>query len=130
MKRILVRDFMTPAVLTLKPSMRVLDAVAALVSHRISGAPVVDDRRALVGMLTERDCLRLALQSGYFGESGGLVDEYMSRSVQTVPPDLDIVKLASQFLELPYRRYPVVSNQQIIGIISRRDILSALIKSR
>ena len=58
-----------------------LDAVRVLVDRRLSGAPVVDERGNLVGVLTERDFLKAALVAGYHGERGGCVGDYMSRDV-------------------------------------------------
>ena len=119
-------DYMSAALVTFTPDMAVLDAIHHLVTHRISGAPVVDERGNLVGILSEQDCLRVALHSGYHGEVGGRVSEYMARNVETVDADLSILDLAQMFLNSSYRRYPVMHDNRLVGQISRHDVLRAL----
>ncbi|MDJ0653193.1 MAG: CBS domain-containing protein [Xanthomonadales bacterium] len=125
---ILVKDFMTASLVTFTPDMSILDAVYQLVNHRISGAPVVDDRGQLLGMLTEKDCLKISLLAGYHGGTDGRVSELMSQNVVTVDAHMSIIDLAQQFIAQPYRRYPVLKDGRLVGIISRRDVLKALLK--
>ena len=66
-----VRDYMTRKLVTLSPEMEVMEAVQVLVQKQISGAPVIDRFGTLVGMLSEKDCMRIVLNAGYFGEWGG-----------------------------------------------------------
>lgn len=127
-KPIAVQDYMTANIVTLRPDMSVLDAIHELVEHRISGAPVIDDGGELVGMLSERDCLALTLSAGYHGEGGGRVADYMSTGVVTVNAQMSIVDLAMRFLKHPYRRYPVLKQNRLVGIISRRDVLRGLLE--
>lgn len=122
----IVRDYMTAHPVTFKPEMDVLDAVHELVKHRIAGAPVVNDHGEIVGMLSEYDCLKVALDAGYYGDAGGPVSEYMSSSIETVDADMSIVDLADKFLETRYRRFPVMTENRLVGQISRRDVLRAL----
>jgi CBS domain-containing protein len=121
-----VREFMAASLVTFSPETEIMDAIDALVSNRISGAPVVDAHGNLVGVLSEQDCMKVALHAGYFGEPGGRVSEYMSTDVRTVDADTSIVELARTFLDAPYRRYPVLDNARLVGQISRRDVLRAL----
>lgn len=60
------------------------------------------------------------------GYSGAPVSEYMSVDVQTLDPDLDLVSCAKRFIESPFRRFPIVENGQLIGQVSRHDILKSL----
>lgn len=121
-----VRDYMTRKVLTIRPETGIMQAVHFLVEKDISGAPVVDDDGTLLGMLTERDCIKVALQSGYFDEPGGIVADYMSHPVETVAPDTSLMDLAEQLTESRYRRYPVLEDGRLVGLIGRRDVLRAL----
>ena len=104
-----------------------MDASQFLVDHHISGAPVVDQQGNMVGILTERDCFKTTLSAGYYDELGGCVSEYMTRDVQTVDPEMSILDIAGLFLRAPFKRYPVVSNGMLVGLISRRDVLRALL---
>ena len=98
--------------------------------NRISGAPVIDAQGNLVGVVSERDCLRVTVSSAYHGDWGGLVSDYMSKKLQSVQPGMGIVQLAERFLAEPYRRYPVVENNRLVGLISRRDVLRALLEMK
>lgn len=126
LKSCLVKDYMSKTLVTFKPDTDVLDAVHTLVAHRIAGAPVVDDAGNMVGMLSELDCLKVALQAGYYGEYGGPVSDYMSKDVQTVNMEMSIIDLAQRFLDSNFRRFPVTDKNRLVGQISRRDVLRAL----
>ena len=121
-----VKDYMARTLVTFKPDTSVLDAVHVLVKNRIAGAPVVDDEGNLIGMLSELDCMKVALQAGYHSAYGGPVRDYMSEGVQTVNIDMSIVDLAQVFIDTKYRRFPVTDNNRLVGQISRRDVLRAL----
>jgi CBS domain-containing protein len=121
-----VRDFMTTDLLRLTPGMGILDAVELLQKYDVSGAPVVDDKGGLVGILTTKDCLKAALNAAYYEELGGNVAEYMAPDPRCVSPDLSLVDMAKQFYSEHYLRYPVVQNDDLIGIISRSDIMKAI----
>jgi len=104
-----VRDYMATKLITLDPDDDILSAAHILIKHEISGAPVVDNNDQMVGILTERDCMRVALQAEYYGMPGGRVKEFIK-----------------MFIEGTYNRYPVVENERLIGQISRRDVMRAL----
>lgn len=123
-----VREFMADTLVTFRPEMDVLDAIHQLVEHRIAGAPVVDDHGNLVGMLSELDCMKIALTAGYHGERGGPVSDFMTRDTQTVEAEMSIIDLAQLFLDSPYRRFPVMKDNRLVGQISRRDVLRALLQ--
>jgi len=122
----LVKDFMTTNVRKLPLDLNILRAVQILSDDEISGAPVVDEHGRLVGMLTERDCMRVVLDAAYHGMPGGLVRDYMSTEPESVSPEETLVKLAQLFIERHFRRFPVVENGRLIGIISRRDVMRAI----
>lgn len=125
-KSCLVKDYMARSLVTFRPDMDVLDAVQALVTNRIAGAPVVDASGNLIGMLSELDCMRVALDAGYHGHWGGPVSEFMSVDTKTVDATMNIVDLAQLFVESEYRRFPVVDDNRLVGQVSRRDVLRAL----
>ena len=125
-KSCLVKNYMAGTVVTFKPDTPVLDAVHVLVEQRIAGAPVVDDEGNLIGMLSELDCMKVALQAGYYGDYGGPVRDYMSDGVETVNMEMSIVDLAQKFIDTRFRRFPVTDNNRLVGQISRRDGLRAL----
>lgn len=117
---------MVRKVVTIPPDSEITRAVRLLIENDISGLVVTDSLGKVVGILTERDCIRIATQSGYFDELGGPVADYMSSPVIMVSPDEDLMNVAIRFIDSKYRRYPVVENGKLLGIISRRDVLRAL----
>ncbi len=125
-KSCVVKDYMARTLVTFKPETDVLDAVHTLVQHRIAGAPVVDDEGSLLGMLSEFDCMKVALNAGYHGIWGGPVRDFMSDGVETVDADMSIVDLAQVFIDKKFRRFPVMQGTRLVGQISRRDVLRAL----
>lgn len=126
LKSCLVKDYMARTLVTFKPDMNVLDAVHELVRSRIAGAPVVDDEGNLIGMLSELDCMKVALNAGYHSHWGGPVSDYMTVNTKTVDAEMSIIDLAQVFVESKFRRFPVMQDNRLIGQISRRDVLRAL----
>lgn len=126
LKSCLVRDYMANQITTFKPDDEIMDAIHKLVERRIAGAPVVDNKGDLIGMLSELDCMKVALNAGYYGDWGGPVADYMTTTVESVDSEMNIVDLAQKFLDSGYRRFPVLRNNRLVGQISRRDALRAL----
>ena len=121
-----VKDYMSANLVTFTPDMDIQEAISQFIKKRISGAPVVDNIGNLVGMLTEHDCIKIALTASYYAESAGKVAEYMHPIVKTVEASASIVEVATQFLQDGYRRYPVMEDNRLVGQISRHDVLKAL----
>jgi len=128
-KEIRVRHFMVTKPVVFTRDTDLLDAIRVLLDRRISGAPVVDERGNLIGVLTERDFLKAALVAGYHGESGGCVGDYMSSDVEAVNADDSLLDVAMRFIETKYRRYPVIEDNRVVGLVSRRDVLRAVIEA-
>ena len=126
LQSIKVKDYMTANLTTFAPEMDVMQAVTELIEKRISGAPVVDKHGNLIGILSERDCMKVALETCYYSDQGGSVSEYMQKAVETIDAELSILELAQKFIDKPFRRYPVVENNRLVGQISIRDVLRAL----
>ncbi len=70
--------------------------------------------------------IQMALSAGYHEDLGGLVQDYLSKSVSTIDADTSILKPAQLFIDSPCRRYPVLQNGRLVGQISRLDVLRAL----
>ena len=126
LRSMLVKDCMSKNVITLTPDMEILRAAHTLIKQDISGAPVVDEHGRLVGILTERDCMQVAMEGFYHGLPGGLVKDRMSTDPQSVDPEASILTVAQLFINGRFHRYPVVDDGRIIGIISRRDVMRAM----
>ncbi len=129
------KDYMARELVTVHPETDAYDAILLLLKHQISGMPVVDDHGDLVGILSERDCLKTLVQAQYYESPTASVRELMSTDLQTITPDTDILQIAKLFLENAFRRLPVVEptedgNGHLIGQISRRDVLRAVREAR
>jgi len=122
------RDYMASRLVTLDPGMDVLGAMQKLLDERISGAPVVDAHGNLVGILTQRDCLAVAVQSVYHQAPAGRVADYMSAPVETLPASASLMDVIEAFRRSRYRRFPVVEGSRLVGQISRQDILRAILE--
>lgn len=121
-----VRDHMDRRTATLRPDSGILDAVGFLLEKHVTGAPVVDKAGRLVGMLTEKDCLRL-IAVGVEGDlPRGKVEDFMTRDPETIPPDMDVYFAAGLFLRRSFRRFPVVEDGKLLGTITRFDILRVI----
>lgn len=117
---------MSTNIVTLKPEMDVLAAVHVLLRHKISGAPVVDADGELIGMLTERDCMKVALDAAFHQQSGGTVEDFMIPNVEVVNADEMIITTARRFYDGKYLRYPVVDGTGLVGVISRSDVMRVI----
>ena len=117
---------MTAELVTFTLDMDIHQAIKLLLQNRISGAPVVDEHDDLVGILSKKDCLKVAFSASYHQEWGGRVSEYMSQEVETIEADTNIIEGAERFFDSVYRRFPVMDNGRLVGQISRHDILKAI----
>ncbi len=125
-RSMIVRDYMVEKLITLDPETDVLQAAHTLIKNQISGAPVVDNTGRLVGILTERDVLSLAVQAYYHGTLGGIVKDHMADQPQSVGPDDSVLDVAQSFINGRFHRYPVVEDGRLVGVISRSDVMRAL----
>ncbi len=122
-----VTDIMARSEMTLSPQTNIFRAVQLLLNHRLSGAPVVDAEGRLVGMLTEKDCLKALAGEAFDGLPEGHVHDYMTRNVETVTRTASLYDIVGRFLGKTYRKLPVVDDQgRVIGQVSRRDTLRVM----
>ena len=119
-----ISEYMDTSVPTLSPETQILAAVDFLLHHQVTGAPVVDSKGRLVGIITETDLLKL-LTEGIQGEPAdeATVAEFMTTNVITVSPAVDIYFVAGTFIANKFRRLPVVEDGKIVGAITRYDLL-------
>ena len=121
-----VRDYMATDLITLHPQTEILRATHILLENDIAAAPVVDETGTLLGILTERDCIRVVLEAGYHSEYGGQVCDFMSTEVHSLSAGDSIVDAAKLFSGHKFHRYPVMENDRLVGFLSRRDVMRAL----
>lgn len=125
-----VTRYMAKHLITFRPEDEVGKVIASLSEHQISGAPVLNNRNELVGIISEQDCLRVVLDSVYHNSpiSKHLVKDYMQKDLLTISHDADVVDAANMFLKHRFRRFPVVKDGVLQGQVSKRDILQAALQ--
>jgi CBS domain-containing protein len=139
-----VEEVMTRDVITVRPETTVHEAAALMVTHRVSGLPVVDDKGGVIGIVSEGDLMlrqkgrasrpwwRGFLEHGeelareYKKRAGTTVGEVMTRAVVCVSPRLPIESVAVILDERRIRRVPVVDLGRLVGIVSRGDLIRIL----
>jgi len=98
----------------------VKQAIQTLLDHRISGAPVVDENRNLVGIVSEFPLLEAVYDPTL---KAAPVRRFMTEDVLTVTEDTLVSDVANIFIMHRVRRVPVLADGQLVGLISRRDLL-------
>jgi CBS domain-containing protein len=126
--KIAVADYMTKRLVTLTKDTDVIDAIKKLMDHKITCAPVVDERGHLLGMFSEKDGINVFLESVYNQGMSGKVGDYMTVDAIKVTSETSIIDLAKKFQESSVRSFPVFEDTELVGIISRTDLLKALTK--
>jgi CBS domain-containing protein len=124
---VLVRDYMSKKLITFKSSERIEKVIDGLIKHRISGAPVVNEKNELIGVISEGDCIKHISESRYYNMpmENNTVEKHMVKDVETIDGNMNIFDAANKFLESKRRRFPIVENGKLVGQISQKDILKA-----
>jgi CBS domain-containing protein len=102
-----------------------MDAAASMADHEVDYVMVIDNRQ-LVGILTERD-LVLAVADGV-DLGAELVEDWMSESPDTFGPDVRVKEAVAWLLETGYRHLPVVTDSEVLGVVTIRDLMWALVQ--
>jgi predicted transcriptional regulator len=125
----LVTDYMVKNLITFKPDTPISEVIDSLLDNTITGAPVLNDRNEVVGLIDDKDCLNVLVGGVYYNRpvSEDNVAKYMSNVMKTISVKADIIEVAHIFLTTPYKRLLVMDeNNKLVGQISRRDILLAM----
>jgi len=122
-----LREFVRPQGVTLAPETPIRQAIDLLVAQKTSGVPVLDHGRRLIGYLTEKDCLRVLSTSAY-GDAieTGTVRDYMSTVKLTLDPEMDLFSAIQAFLANNFPSLPVLEHGQLVGRVSRQDLLRGI----
>ncbi|WFP51862.1 CBS domain-containing protein [Methylomonas sp. EFPC3] len=128
--KIAVVDYMSTKMITVTPETEITQAVKKLLDHKITSLPVVDERGKLVGVFSEKDGMKVFVGSAYNQTLEGTVGEYMTKDPQLVNGGDSLVDVAAKFQETSTRSFPVMQNGELAGMISRIDVLRALLAIR
>jgi CBS domain-containing protein len=111
------KDIMTRDVITASPAASVKDLAKLLIHNQISGAPVVDGKGRLLGIVSEADIV---------AKSRKQVKELMTKRVQSVSEDTSVEEIARLMMTYKINRLPVMDGTKLVGIVSRSDIVGAI----
>lgn len=121
-----VGEFMSTHYATIGPEQTIAAAVKVLIDYHLSALPVVDSSNNLLGVLSEADCLRVSLVEGYHNESVALVRDLMTVDPDIISPDTELSDATELFLNNRRRLLPVVKAGSLVGLLTRKDLLSAI----
>jgi len=116
---------MSRPVITVTPSTPLKDAAQLLVEHGISAVPVLDERGALVGIVSEADLVATP-PAATSGRLPRIVQDVMTRRVLSIPAVSEVSQAARTMLDEGIQRLPVVSGRKVVGIVSRRDLVRVI----
>ena len=94
-----IKDYMATSLLTLKPTKNIFEAIKFLLDNKISGAPVVDDENQILGLISEKDCLKLMAKGLDNNIPKVNVVDFMTTKVDTILPEMDIYFAAGIFIK-------------------------------
>lgn len=117
---------MSKRLVTLTKDTDVIDAIQKLLDHKITSAPVIDERGHLIGMFSEKDGMNVFLESVYNQGMSGKVGDYMTKDTIKISAESSIIDLAKKFQQSSVRSFPVFEDSNLVGVISRVDLLKAL----
>ncbi|MGB5295323.1 MAG: CBS domain-containing protein [Thermoanaerobaculia bacterium] len=120
------RDLMEKVPTTFSPGMSLVDAIETLATMHVSAAPVVDDDACFLGMLTDRDCLRIVSVSAFHRPRGGKVADFLSPVKQAVELEMDLFRIAEIFLTTHFTVLPVLERGRLVGCINREGMLNGI----
>ena len=143
-----VAEVMTRGVITITPQSGILEAAELMLHHRLSGLPVIDASGTVVGIVTEGDLIRRAetgtatrrkpwleflvgperLAREFIATHGRKVGEIMTRDVSAIAPESTLAELVSLMERRRVKRVPVIAGRRLVGIVSRADLVRALVE--
>lgn len=118
------RQLMSTKLVTLRPETDVVQAIGDLLKNHVSGAPVVDADQRFLGVFSEKTSMSVLFQAAYEQLPSTDVAAFMDTDFgRTILEDVSFLECARFFRETPYRRLPVLRGGQLVGQVSRRDLL-------
>jgi predicted transcriptional regulator len=124
-----ITEYMVRNLITFRPDTAIDTVIRTLLDNNITGAPVLNENKEIVGVIDDKDCLSVLFHDAYHNQPGSrsTVGNYMSNVMRTISIDADVIDAAHIFLRSPYKRLLVVDHDgRLVGQVTRRDILRAV----
>jgi len=113
----IAKDIMTKDVIAVSPAASVKEPAKTLVRQQISGAPVMNKKGQIVGVVSEADIV---------ANKGKQVKDIMSKKVSSIAEDTPVEEIAALMTAHKISRLPVMRGQKLVGLVSRADIVGAI----
>ena len=127
--KIAVANYMAEHITTVTPETDITVAFRKMLDHKVTSMPVLDGQGKLVGIFSEKDGMKVVVESVYNQSMAGKVGEFMSTELKVVDAEDSLVDVAARFQNTHIRSFPVFRNGEMVGLISRVDVLRALVES-
>ena len=124
-----VTEYMVRDLITFSPDTAIMQVIETLLKYRITGAPVLNEKKQVVGLIDDKDCLNVLVSGAYYNQpvEKDTVKDYMSNVMKSISVNDNIVDVANVFVNSKYKRLLVIDDEGgLVGQISRRDVLRAI----
>jgi CBS domain-containing protein len=122
------KDVMSENVISVTKDQPILDAVKLMVESNISGLPVINDDMTLCGILSEKDVIELFYEGNRAQDKK--VGDYMTYPAVCYEANDALLNVCDFLIKNIFRRVPITSEGKLVGIISIRDVLDAVLKQK
>ncbi len=120
------KDIMTKDVITVKTDTPIINVLELIAEHNISGLPVVEDDMTLVGIVSEKDVLSLFYDNG----DETTVNDFMTQPPLFFDEEESLIDVCDFLRKNVFRRVPITSEGKLVGIISIRDVIEYILKTK
>jgi CBS domain-containing protein len=124
---LLAKHVMKCGLLTVRKDTPVYEAMELIAMRDVTGLPVVDDYMNLVGIISEKDMLKLLYNSQ---KAAGNVEDFMTDDVVSFNQDDSLFEICDCLINNNFRRVPILAQGKLVGIISRTDIILYILKNK
>ncbi len=121
------KDVMRTGLLTARTTTPIYEAMDIMAARNVTGLPVIDDYMNLLGIISEKDILKLLYDPA---AKPGLVEEYMTTGIIGFEQDTSLFEICDCLINNSFRRVPILKQGKLVGIISRTDIMAYIMKNR
>ncbi len=120
------QDVMTKEVICIKRDTPIIEALRLMAKNNVTGIPVVEEDKTLLGILSEQDALRLF--HTFDEEKDRTVSDFMSQPAIHFEQHERLLDVCYCLRDNAIRRVPVTSDGKVVGVISRSDIIKCILK--
>lgn len=118
------RDILQAPPIVVREGTPIHQALELLIEHRISGLPVVDGAGRLVGVVSEKDLLRV-----FYEPEARSVDSLMTRDPISISVDAPLVDVVDCLMANDFRRVFIHDRETLVGVVSRADLMPAILEA-